>query len=257
MAKSQDLQNNNHLDKNENTLDAKVVKLSLNDNKENTQTNHDNNNNTNNNNNDDDDDDDDDANPGLFDSNLLAELNPSDFLFKYTKFETITDKSSGAHSIELGDSLILRPLRRNDFDCGYMSLMSQLTQCGQVTNSDFQRRFDQMRRCAGTYYTCVVEDTSKEGEEGKSKIVASTTLVYEQKFIRGTAARGRIEDVVVDVEYRGKRLSKILLDVLTKMSEKLGCYKVSLECKDQLKGHYEAFGFKLEAEQNYLCRRFV
>ena len=186
----------------------------------------------------------------LFEPSLLAELNPSDFLFKYDKCELkYVEGSDSQCYFDLGDNLALRPLRRDDYERGYFDLLAQLTEVGDVGKIDYERRFDNMKRSNGTYYTCVVEETSI------NKVVASVTLVYEQKFIRSTGARGRIEDVVVDQEFRGKRLSKVLLDVLGQMSKKLGCYKVSLECKDWLRKHYEQFGYHLEDKQNYMCKR--
>jgi glucosamine-phosphate N-acetyltransferase len=211
--KVQDLANNNHID----VLETKTNLLSLKSNND----------------------------PYLFDPKLLVELKPKSFFFQYEKFEPKSD------SIQLIENLVLRPLRKDDFQRGYMKLLAQLTEIGNVTEQDFEKRFDQMRNCAGTYYICVVEDTVTK------KVIASTTLVFEQKFIRQTGARGRVEDVVVDSAYRGKNLSKILLDVVGQLSETLGCYKVSLECKDHLKKHYQQFGFEAEDKQNYLCRRFV
>jgi len=187
----------------------------------------------------------------LFDSKIFSCLKPNEFFFQYDRFELISDEAKQEMWIDLGDNLIIRPLKRDDFDRGYMQLMAQLTEIGTVNKSDFERRFDQMRDSLNTYYICVVEDTQAR------KCVASLTLVYEQKFIRQTSARGRVEDVVTDVDYRGKRLSKILLDLISQLSKHLNCYKVSLECKDPLRKLYEQFGFVLESGQNYLCRRFI
>ena len=61
---------------------------------------------------------------------------------------------------------------------------------------------------------------------------------------------------LVDEKYRGKKLSKLLLDVAIQLSKLLGCYKLSLECKDHLLKLYQQFGFSLEEHQNYLCQRF-
>ncbi|KAF3430842.1 hypothetical protein E2986_08845 [Frieseomelitta varia] len=50
--------------------------------------------------------------------------------------------------------------------------------------------------------------------------------------------RGRLEDVVVNSEYRG-------------------CYKLTLDCKDRLIPFYESLGFKREPNNaNYLNMRF-
>jgi len=141
-------------------------------------------------------------------------------------------------------------MQRDDFDREYLKLLEQLTIVGDdVTKEKFEERFSQMRACPQTYYVVVIEDLTIE------KIVASATLVIEQKFIRHASVRGRVEDVVVNDGYRGKRLGKLLLDLLTHMSKIAGCYKVSLECKDPLKKFYEQFGYQSEECQNYLCKR--
>ena len=184
----------------------------------------------------------------LFDDSILSQIQESLFLNKYDKFNLVKSET-GCH-FDLGDNLILRPLMRNDYDKGYLTLLSQLTVVGDVSKEQFEKRFDSMRSCFNTYYILVVEDVEKQ------KVCASITHVYEQKFLRNTAARGRIEDVVVDEQYRGKKLSKLLLDVAVQLSKLLGCYKLSLECKDHLKKLYQQFGFDLEEHQNYLCQRF-
>ncbi|KAK2553807.1 Glucosamine 6-phosphate N-acetyltransferase [Acropora cervicornis] len=108
-----------------------------------------------------------------------------------------------------GDNLVLRPLCSDDYE---------------------KERFHAMRSCAGTYYLIVLEDTKLE------KIVASGTLIVEQKFIHEAAV--------------------VIVETLILLSERLGCYKTSLECKDPLLTFYTQFGLKREDNQNYLCKRF-
>ena len=187
----------------------------------------------------------------MFDSNLLKQIKPESFKFQYDKYELVEDSVKNECYVDLGDGLALRPLKRDDYEKEYMKLLEQLTEVGKVTKEDYIKRFDEMKSAPNAYYICVVEDLNAK------KIVASLTLVYEMKFFRSTSARGRIEDMVVDSAYRGKKLSKILLDFHTQLSQILGCYKISLECKDHLKKHYEQFDFVTEQAQNYLCRRFV
>ncbi|RNA04994.1 glucosamine 6-phosphate N-acetyltransferase [Brachionus plicatilis] len=219
VANAQDLVNNNHMT----GLEDKAQNLSLNENN------------------------------FLFDPVIFSMVKASEFKFQYDKFELIKSESGSLEQslIDLGDNLVLRPLKRDDFKRNYIGLMSHLSEVGEVSQQDFEKRFDQMKQAANTYFVCVVEDVQNQ------KVVASLTLVYEQKFIRQVGSRGRFEDMVVDVNYRGKRLSKLLLDVVVQISQILGCYKISLECKDHLKKHYEQFGFSLEQGQNYLCRRFI
>jgi len=49
-----------------------------------------------------------------------------------------------------------------------------------------------------------------------------------------------------------------LVDVLSLLAEHLGCYKLSLECKDENLKFYEALNFKRDTlnSQNYMVQRF-
>lgn len=149
-----------------------------------------------------------------------------------------------------GENLLMRPLRISDYDKGFMVLLKQLTVVGDVSREQFEARFNNMLACKDSYYIVVLEDTSC------NQIIGCATLAVEQKFIRHCSSRGRIEDVVVDDKYRGKQLGKLLVDFLTLLSRHIGCYKVSLECKDPVVKFYSHFGFVKEEGQNYMCRRF-
>jgi glucosamine-phosphate N-acetyltransferase len=92
-------------------------------------------------------------------------------------------------------------------------------------------------RAKGDYYVTVIEDARK------NKIIGSATLVIERKFIHGCGNRAHLEDVVVDDTYRGKQLGKLIVVTVTLLAEYLGCYKMSLECKDQLLKFYRSIGY--------------
>ena len=78
-----------------------------------------------------------------------------------------------------------------------------------------------------------------------------------KKFIRQLGIRGRIEDVVIDNQYRGQYLGKLLVNLLTEFANIIcNCYKISLECKDHLVSFYQQFGYKHEDKQNFLCQCF-
>lgn len=136
-----------------------------------------------------------------------------------------------------GDGLVLRPLSVTDFHKGYMDLLSQLTKVGEVSEETYEHQFRGMKESNSAYYIAVIEDIAR------GKVVASTTLHIERKFIHGAALRGRIEDVVVDKDYRGRQLGKLLVECLLKLGEQLRCYKVTLDCDPKLKPYYEKFGF--------------
>ncbi|MGH0177848.1 UNVERIFIED_CONTAM: hypothetical protein FKN15_076406 [Acipenser sinensis] len=67
--------------------------------------------------------------------------------------------------------------------------------------------------------------------------------------------RGRIEEVVVSDECRGKQLGKLLVSAMTLLSKKLDCYKITLECLPKNVAFYEKFSYSSSAE-TYMQHRF-
>ncbi|GMR36450.1 hypothetical protein PMAYCL1PPCAC_06645, partial [Pristionchus mayeri] len=168
----------------------------------------------------------------------------SSFLFDPLE---LTDEIVGG----VPNGLRVRPLHIDDFDKGFLSVLSQLTSVGEMDRSGWEWRFRSMQRTTpSTYFVCVVEDLDS------TRVVGAATLVLEWKFIHSAGSRGRVEDVVVDESMRGKKLGVLLNDVLVRLAKKKGVYKVSLECKDKLIPFYEQFGYKKDAGNNFLVLRF-
>ena len=76
------------------------------------------------------------------------------------------------------------------------------------------------------------------------KIVGSTTLFIEQKFIHDGGLVGHIEDVVVRKAYEGQGIGMKLVSSLLDVAKQRKCYKTILNCEDSLKPFYEKIGFK-------------
>ncbi|XP_075722947.1 glucosamine 6-phosphate N-acetyltransferase isoform X7 [Rhipicephalus microplus] len=148
--------------------------------------------------------------------------------------------------------LRVRPLSSGDYDRGFLELLTQLTVGGDVSREQFLDRFRAMKAAPGTYYITVIEDADR------GTVVASATLFAELKFIRGLATRGHIEDVVVSSEYRGRNLGKLLIQTLVRLGKRLGCYRLTLDCKDTVIKFYANNGFALEAgSSNSMSLRFA
>ena len=154
-----------------------------------------------------------------------------------------------------GRKLLIRPLERTDYSKGYLHLLSQLTAVGDYDKEVFESQFDIMKKMVGCHYILVVEDPHS-GETGNGCIIASASLIVERKFIHNAAARGRIEDVVVDNGYRGMHLGLLLLETLNMYSQFLGCYKNTLDCKESVLPYYSKLGYVNEG-QCFLTQRFT
>ena len=77
-----------------------------------------------------------------------------------------------------------------------------------------------------------------------NKIVAYGSLVIENK-ITGVVA-GHIEDIVVDIEVRGKMIGVLLVKELIKIAKANECYRITLFCKDSLVNFYARNGFEVK-----------
>lgn len=78
----------------------------------------------------------------------------------------------------------------------------------------------------------------------EGKVVGATTLLIEQKFIHGCGLVGHMEDVIVHENFRGQGIANRLIEKAINVAREAGCYKVILNCKENLVPFYEKFGFK-------------
>jgi len=151
-----------------------------------------------------------------------------------------------------GDGLLVRPLCLEDYDRGFLQLLSQLTSVGDISREQWQQRWEEMKNCSSTYYVIVIEDTTVAG----GLVIGAATMVMERKFIHSCGSVGRLEDVVVSDVYRGKQLGKLVVSTATLLAVKLGCYKVTLNCNDKMIKFYSSIGYKSEdGNSNYMCIR--
>ena len=139
-------------------------------------------------------------------------------------------------------SFDLRPLEPSDLDKGYLSLLSQLTTVGEPSPDALRERLGEIQS-SKCIHIRVMEDVDR------SRIIASGTLFIEPKFIHNCGTVGHIEDVVVDVGYRGQGLGKSMIKGLVALAETSGCYKVILDCDEKNVHFYEQCGLKRRSIQ--------
>ena len=74
-----------------------------------------------------------------------------------------------------------RRLQSSDYERGFLSLLSQLTDVGDVSREQFDARFDELRRVGDTQQVWVIEDAEK------GRVIGTAMLLIELKFIHGVS----------------------------------------------------------------------
>lgn len=73
--------------------------------------------------------------------------------------------------------------------------------------------------------------------------LALITLFIEQKLIHGGKCVAHIEDLIVDHEYRNAKIGSKLINHCINLSKEYKCYKIILNCKDELIEYYKKYNF--------------
>ena len=75
-------------------------------------------------------------------------------------------------------------------------------------------------------------------------IVGTVRLFMEPKFYHGGQAVAHIEDVATHPAHFGKGIASILIKRAVEIAKENNCYKVILDCLDEVVGFYEKLGFQ-------------
>jgi glucosamine-phosphate N-acetyltransferase len=121
----------------------------------------------------------------------------------------------------------------------YLDLLTQLTQVSMLDEETFITLTKDIFKM-GSIIVCYKNSPMTPDFD----IVASGTIIIEPKIIRGGKPVGHIEDIVTSSSYRGKGLGQDILELLIQEGREKNCYKIILDCKDNLKGYYEKMDFK-------------
>lgn len=140
-------------------------------------------------------------------------------------------------SAQLPEGYRFRPLRRTDYDSGYIDCLRDLTTVGEIERDAWDRRYDAYVDAKDVYYIIVVED-------GEGRVVATGSMVVEKKTVHNLSQVGHIEDVAVAKDQQGKKLGSHVIQALIKIGDALKCYKSILDCSEKNEGFYVKNGFR-------------
>jgi len=134
--------------------------------------------------------------------------------------------------------IIIREIQEGDIERGFLESLDFLRKASDVDKSKANEILKGIIQNPNHVIHVAVDG---------DKVIGSTTLLIEQKFIHDGGLVGHIEDVVVRKDYEGKGIGmKIVMSLLDVAKEKK-CYKTILDCKDDVKQFYERIGFKHES----------
>lgn len=139
-------------------------------------------------------------------------------------------------------SFNIRHIKENDVNDSYYYLLAQLTEIN-IQAMDPQNSRDFINNLDQNHCIFVIE------YENTNQIVATGTLLIENKLVRNYGKVGHIEDIVVDNKWRGYGLGKFMVDYLGHISKERKCYKCILDCSDSNVGFYEKCSYKRNGSQ--------
>ena len=132
----------------------------------------------------------------------------------------------------------IREIEEDDLENGFLETLDFLRNTSGLDKNNAKEILKRIKQNPNHIIYVAIDD---------KKIIGSTTLLIEQKFIHDGGLVGHIEDVVVRKDYERKGIGiKLVTSMLERAKEK-NCYKTILACKDDLKQFYGRIGFKHES----------
>jgi len=121
---------------------------------------------------------------------------------------------------------IIRPLEESDYDC-YLKVINNF--CSTFFTI---QQFSSILRKIHNNSTIWIIEYDKN-------IIATATILYEYKLIHNIVKLAHIEDVFIDDDWINKGIGKMLIEHLIEEANKKNCYKIILDCKEELEYFYK------------------
>ena len=129
----------------------------------------------------------------------------------------------------------IRKLEEKDLFRGFLTSLDSLKKASDLNEDKAKDVFNKIKSNPNHIVFVVILD---------DKVVGSTTLLIEPKFIHQGGKVGHIEDVVIAKEVQGSGIGEKLINFILEYAKKNDCYKTILDCSDDVKPFYEKIGFK-------------
>jgi glucosamine-phosphate N-acetyltransferase len=130
----------------------------------------------------------------------------------------------------------LRRVNKTDYKHGHLELYQQLTKITPEVMSfeEYEKFIDALSDNHMIFIVWHVET---------KKVIATGTILIENKLIHNFGKVGHIEDIVVNKDYRSCGIGKILIDCLVNYAKLKNCYKVILNTSKETENFYKKCNF--------------
>ena len=130
--------------------------------------------------------------------------------------------------------VIIRQIAEDDLANGFLNSLDTLRKASNIDSTKAKNILQKIKSNPNhIIFVAVLGD----------KVVGSTTLLIEPKFIHDGGLVGHIEDVVVNKEFQGQKIGEKVILAALEYAKNAGCYKTVLDCLDDVKPFYEKLGF--------------
>lgn len=133
-------------------------------------------------------------------------------------------------------NFVVKELEEKDLENGFLETLNHLRSVG---NLDDNRAKEIFRKIKSNVDNKIFIAVNEDG-----KIVGSTALIIEQKFIHEGGLVGHIEDVVTHKDFRGMGIGATLVQKALDVAKETGCYKAILNCSEENFPFYQKLGFR-------------
>ncbi|MEM3007608.1 MAG: GNAT family N-acetyltransferase [Candidatus Nitrosotenuis sp.] len=130
--------------------------------------------------------------------------------------------------------ITIRKITESDIDKGFLESLDSLRKASDLDRQKAKSILKKLNQNPNHVIFVAVQG---------DRVIGSTTLLIEQKFIHGGGKVGHIEDVVVNRQHQGKGIGEMIIKHVLDYAKKEGCYKTILDCDDKVKPFYEKLGF--------------
>jgi len=132
---------------------------------------------------------------------------------------------------------MIREIEKTDLNESFFSLLAQLS--GKVTSYDVDKMWGEYSTTPNhVTFVDVIKEAGKD-----ERVVATSSVLVESKFLHCGSKVGHIEDVVVDKEVRGSGLGQKIVQHCIDHARDAGCYKLILDCSNKNVPFYINCGF--------------